>query len=124
MNLLRLFTGYRLLEAELERERTEHRREVEEIRADADKQIAYFKEQLDDERNERRRLQDRLLQKNGALPVFEPVPERHSSDHVKPVANKSAYRRVVERGKEASDKLYESVKAEAEEFVRKQSTAS
>jgi hypothetical protein len=73
-NLARLFSYTRRVEellaqmrAEMDRLRIDHAAEIEVLRAE-------YSGIINEERRERRWLQDRLLQRNGSMPIYEPSP--------------------------------------------------
>ena len=111
LNLARLFSSYRLLEQQLADERDQHQQAETQLRAD-----------LTEERNERRRLQDRLLSKHGALPVFEPAPGSDKPPVVhRPQGSKQ---QVVAAGIERAKTLYESIEREVGQFVAERKQAN
>jgi hypothetical protein len=108
LNLARLFSSYRLLEQQLADERDRHEKAEERLRSD-----------LLDERNERRRLQDRVLNKAGVLPVFEPSPSKMDSSTAVH-RQRGARELAAAAGMARADTLYDSIEKEVKQFVAEQ----
>jgi hypothetical protein len=108
VNLARLFSSYRLLEQQLTDERDRHSKAEDRLRAD-----------LVEERNERRRLQDRVLAKAGVLPVFE-LPPKLSDPASAVHRQRGAREQAVAAGRERADSLFQSIEGEVKQFVAEQ----
>jgi hypothetical protein len=81
LNVARLFAFTRALEAALVAQEARHDRDLDRLREEFAEERMSLRDQVlqlikdrDSEREERRHLQDRLLQKIGAPPVYEPSP--------------------------------------------------
>lgn len=120
MNLARLFSFTRHIEAQLQRERREHANAIARVVRHYEARLLEARADFEQERTERQRLQDRLLQKSGVLPVMEesrPVmpPANGAKKHV------TGMSRAVQRGVDGGDAMYQQIQAHIKEVAGGQS---
>lgn len=116
MNLARLFSYTQNLESQLAEQKEQRAVELANLSVRYVNHINDLKEQLDEERKERRRLQDRLLQKVSSPPIFEPQPERQTGEgHSERLTGRQA---AIQKGKAHAEEVFASVKTDVQRFVK------
>jgi hypothetical protein len=107
------------LEAERQRQFLElelnYKDQIRELKGSRDSHINLLTDLLKDSITERQRLQDRLLQKNASLPIFETAREQ-SSEPVQTQARDRA-QRVEERTKSAIENQRKAIGEDVDKFL-------